>query len=303
MQRAAWRRPFWTASTIGRFGGAFDRLHRDPASLMQAPPLVLGLVMNYTADQIAPFVLSLRGAGYAGQIVFLTANLSDETRRFLRGQSVEMIPFEAERYAPYHPQNARWFAYLEYLLGRLMSGTLPRSIFLTDVRDVLFQDDPFSSAHGELDVFLENAQPLLGQCPVNARWLRTCFGEHVVTELAADPIACSGTVIGTGRGAVSYIIEMWNTMTALSDAAARDISDQAAHNLIVHRGLVEGLRIHANGGHVLTLHYVARDNVVISPDGRILGEGGAVSPILHQYDRHPLLKAFAATRYAPAPAG
>lgn len=298
MPRAIWRRSFWRAPTINRFGAAFDQLHRDPDRVMNAPPLVLGLAMNYAADQIAPFVLSLRASGYSGQIVLLIANLGEDTQRFLRSHSVELIPFAPERYAPYHVQNARWFVYLEYLLGRLLSGSFPTSVFLTDVRDVVFQADPFAAPHGDIDVFLENAEPLLGTCPVNARWIRTCFGEHALAEIAAQPIACSGTVLASGRGALSLALEMWDAMTAFTDEAARAISDQAAHNVIAHRGLVDGLRIHPNGGRVLTLHYVGRDSIQIGPNGMVSGPGGVVSPILHQYDRHPMLKDYIAARYA-----
>ena len=267
---------------------------------MTGPPVVLGLAMNYRAEQLAPFVLSLRRSGYNGKIAFLCANLSDDTQAFLRSQSVEIIPIPPGLYPPYHVQNARWFIYLEYLMRLLLAEALPVSVFLTDVRDVVFQADPFATPHGELDVFLENAEPVLGGCPFNSRWMRTCFGDHVLEEMAAQTIACSGTIQASGRGALRLALEMWDMMMAFTDVAACDVSDQAAYNVVVHRGLVDGLRIHANGGRVLTLHHVGHDRMQIDQNGVIYGPGGVASPILHQYDRHPMLNDFITARYAVA---
>lgn len=284
-----WRRPYWTRETIVSNGAAFARMQHAPSDLTLAPSLVLGLVANYSAEQLAPFVMSLRASGYSGQVVFLTSNLSDDTHAFLKDAGVETLSFEPARHAPYHIQNARWFFYLDYLMERLRAGALPRQIMFTDVRDVVFQDDPFRGREGGLEIFYENDQPRLGQCAVNAKWLRTCFGEHVAQELAGFNISCSGTVIGDGPSALHYLIQMWNVLALLSDAAAASIADQAVHNFVVHRGLVEGVRHRRNGDHIYTLHYVGQQAVLIDGSGAVCAPDGGASPIVHQYDRHPVL--------------
>jgi hypothetical protein len=174
-------------------------------------------------------------------------------------------------------------------MSRLRAGSLPRQIMFTDVRDVVFQDDPFAGREGGLEIFYENDQPRLGQCAVNSKWLRTCFGDLVARELAPFNISCSGTVIGDGSSALQYLIQMWNVLSLLSDEAAASIADQAVHNFVVHRGLVDGVRHRRNGDHIYTLHYVGQQAVLIDGEGAICTPDGDRCPVVHQYDRHPAL--------------
>lgn len=266
--------------------------------MMRGQDLVLGLARRYKAAQLAPFVLSLRETGYRGRIVFLVAELDDATESFLRAHGVELVPFDVDGFPPYHYQNSRFFIYLEYLLDSLLRGAVPRSVLMSDVRDVIFQGDPFAFDRGRLDVFYENEAIAIGECKFNAHFFHKTFGDDILGELAECRISCSGTTIGTAQGTIEYLIEMWNVMMLLSDRAAGGLADQAAHNLIVHRGLVDGTRVHANGDHVLTLHHIGSEKVSLRADGRIIGENGVVCPIVHQYDRHPALRDAIAARYA-----
>ena len=279
-------------------GALFTEAARSPEESVKAPPLVLGMVANYDAGAIAPFLLSLRETGYAGDIVLLASNLGAGSRELLDSLSVETVSFDPTGFAPYHLQNARWFGYLEYIMKRLRTGRLPRQVLFTDVRDVVFQDDPFRGCGDGLVVFQEDQSARLGQCPVNRHWMRTCFGDHVARELGDFNVSCSGTVMGDGLHALRYLIEMWNVLALLSDTAAASIADQAAHNFIVHRGLVDNIRQSINGEHVYTLHHVGAQDMMIDADGVIRAPGKPACPIIHQYDRHPALAAAVRSKYA-----
>ncbi len=293
-----WRAPYWTSRTMTAYGASFVDFVRTPRAFLNAPPLVLGMVANYDADEIAPFLVSLRETGYAGDIVLLTSNLGAGSRELLDRLGVETVSFDPTGFAPYHLLNARWFGYLEYLMKRLRTGCLPRQVLFTDVRDVVFQDDPFRGCGDGLVVFQEDQSARLGRCPVNRHWMRTCFGDHVARELGDFNVSCAGTVMGDGPHALRYLIEMWNVLALLSDTAAASNADQAAHNFIVHRGLVDGIRQSINGEHVYTLHHVGVADVTIDDDGVIRAPGEAPCPIIHQYDRHPALAAAVRSRYA-----
>ncbi|MDB5642191.1 MAG: hypothetical protein JWN07_1508 [Hyphomicrobiales bacterium] len=293
------RTPYWTPETLASVGAPMTELLHTPATARQAPPLVLGLVANYDAEQIAPFVMSLRATGYDGDVVLLTSDLKSDARVLLAQTGVETVAFDPARHAPYHIQNARWFVYLDYLTQRLRDGSMPSQVLFTDVRDVVFQADPFNGVGGGLNVFHENDRSRLGECPVNRRWLRTCFGDHVALELASFGITCSGTVMGDAVPALRYLIEMWNVMSLLSDAAATTVADQAVHNFVVHRKLIESLRHWRNGDHVYTLHHVSREGWSIDGNGAIRTPDGFRCPIVHQYDRHPELAEAIRQLYTP----
>jgi len=298
VHQSLWRAPYWTCESIARYGALFAEAIRSPEKYAPSPPVVLGAAANYEVDEIAPFLLSLHETGYTGDVVLLASHLGAGARDLLDRLNVETLSFNPRRFAPYHLQNARWFGYLEYLMSRLRDGCLPRQVLFTDVRDVIFQDDPFQGRGNGLDVFQENESARLGQCPINRYWMRMCFGDHVARELAEFNVSCSGTVMGDGPHALRYLIEMWNVLALLSDTAAASIADQAVHNFIVHRGLVDGIRQCSNGEHVFTLHHVGAEDVTIDDDGAIRAPGKAPCPIIHQYDRHPALAAAVRSKYA-----
>ena len=62
-------------------------------------------------------------------------------------------------------------------------------------------------------------------------------------------------------------------------------ADQAAFNLALHLGLVEA-EVRPNFSRVATLGVPAPDRLAVR-DGVIVNPDGSVSPIVHQYDRHP----------------
>src|SRR4029079_15456105 len=68
-------------------------------------------------------------------------------------------------------------------------------ILLTDLRDVLFQADPFAAPLSGLEVFLEDSSMRVGEDTHNRRWIRNLYGEDVVKRIGGCVVSCSGTVI------------------------------------------------------------------------------------------------------------
>jgi hypothetical protein len=66
-------------------------------------------------------------------------------------------------------------------------------------------------------------------------------------------------------------------------------ADQAACNMAVHLGLIEG-EIVPNYGRVATLGLTPSQDLRVI-DGRIVNPDNSISPIVHQHDRHPVLAA------------
>ncbi|GAH10449.1 unnamed protein product, partial [marine sediment metagenome] len=70
-------------------------------------------------------------------------------------------------------------------------------VMLTDSRDIIFQRDvskyPFAS---ETDLFFADEEKLIGDCPINAGWIRDLYGTDILSELKSKTILCSGTTIG-----------------------------------------------------------------------------------------------------------
>jgi len=176
------------------------------------------------------------------------------------------------------PHVARFLRFYGYLID---CPTRYRNVLLTDVRDVVFQSDPFEHDLGPgVHCFLEDERQTLGSQRQNRDWLVTAYGEKVAAEFADRPISCSGVTIGSLDAVLDYLRVMTEGLLRLPRQF--EGIDQAVHNYVLWRGLVPGARLVANGdGPVLTLGIVPRDEVGAS----------VVAAIVHQYDRHPGLAA------------
>jgi hypothetical protein len=176
------------------------------------------------------------------------------------------------------PNVARYFRYYSYLVD---CPTEYRSVMLTDVRDVLFQSDPFEQDLGPgVCFFLEDERLTLGSEPHNRIWLERAYGKEIANELARLEISCSGVTIGTRGAVIDYLRAIVAELLRIPGKVWNGGGDQAVHNYIVRRGLVPQARLVGNGeGPVLTLGTVPHDEVGTSVQ----------AAVVHQYDRHPRL--------------
>jgi hypothetical protein len=261
-----------------------ERLPRAPVGRN----LILGMATNYTVASLGPFVRSLRRSGYADEVVLLVSDLDSETAEFLKQYDVtcqDIREFKArgvdislERYAYYH--------HLLKSLGN--QNRYVDNVFITDVRDVIFQGNPFSDAPtGEVVVYLEDRSMALDTCPINSNWLRAGFGDHAVFELRGHRISCSGTVLGTWNGILRYLLLMQlTTFECAAPARLMRGIDQGIHNVIIHRNRLQPVTVAENGEHVFTMGYVPDTSVIITPEKKVADSSGRVCSVLRQYDRH-----------------
>lgn len=282
----------------------------------------MAVTSGYTAEDLAPFVCSLRETDFRGDLVIFAANTDKETQRWLRAQGVQVICF------PYPFTNftklrnplyrawpicrrliagtsnpalvqftAKWFQNLSILRFFFYRSFLRRNpgkyqfVFLTDLRDVVFQADPFRDvAPGELRVFLEEPWLRQGKDINSCRWLSELFGDEIVRQLADTTLICSGTIMGDSRRMQEYLDVF---MLALSRARSvmRMGMDQGLHNYLLYTGLMEEVTMCANREcEVLTMGLINPGEVLPRDSAaRFIDAMGRPYPVLHQFDRHPEL--------------
>lgn len=275
------------------------RMHLEAKRLLASMPgircapgagdLVLGLAAHYQEQDLRPFVLSLRRSGYSGRVVLLTFGCDADTARFLRQQKVEMVAFGALCGMPMSMNSSRMFGYLDLLLSWLQNHgeVLPvERILLCDVRDVVFQGDPFHGmpADSRLVYHLESGRTL-GTCDINRDWLLRAYGPEVARTLADRPVSCAGTLHGRADAVLEYLVRMVDAILNVAPAHRFSGIDQAIHNVICAQGLVEGTVGLANGEGVYTVS--ERDGAPISwSEQRLLDDRGRAHSVVHQFDRN-----------------
>lgn len=248
-------------------------------------PATLGAVRGLPWGGLWPFFESwtehVGRLNPGARLVIFGADLDAETEAEIKRHAT-LIAFEpgtqsvnVERYRLY----ADWLAAHPEVDGAL----------LTDVRDVIFQGDPFvEPLEAELVLPLEDPLFTLGSETNNAEWLRTLYGRERWAELSDLPIACSGTVLGTSAAIGRYLESLSHELVAHSTDGRLAGLDQGAHNALLHSGRLPGVAV-ANGGRILTAGSMLPENLNVDDAGRVLAADGQAPAIVHQYDRHPHL--------------
>jgi hypothetical protein len=168
-------------------------------------------------------------------------------------------------------------------------------VLLCDVRDVVFQDDPFGEAVEGLELFLEDPSHQFNTNDFNGRWLRRLEGDTFAREHATDTPSCAGTVAGTTAAVLAYLGAMraeisWRRIPMGSH-------DQGVHNALILKGRLAQAKVFPNGtGRVLTMGGMAEAHV--DAEGHIFGPDGSKPAVVHQYDRFPAHSPKVFARYA-----
>ncbi len=288
MARSAYLR--WLASALGETAPV------PPAGGRADADMVLGYATGYGPAELEPFVRSLRAA-FAGPAALVVDERKD-VRAFLEAHDVEaMTASPAGAWRP-HPVVARFSAYAAILEAR----PDVRSVIITDVRDVIFQGDPFREPADGLEFFIENEDAVLAGHAFNMKHLRALAGEALTDRIKGGACICVGVVAGP-RVSVIQFCRLLLMLCAIprSPVGGAFGADQAACNLIAHLGLMPS-RLQGNYGRVATIGLTPADRLLIR-DGRILNPDGGWSPVVHQYDRVGRLADHVADRWGRGSTG
>jgi hypothetical protein len=268
--------------------------------------LVLGAIRKLDRDAVAPFVESLRATGYDGDVVFLTTRISGETRAYLASRGVATRPFLF--FKPWHGpiHTARYFGFDRFLTRE--GGKYDR-VLVADVRDVVFQRDPFAGRDWlGVHAFLESARAVWGHNPLFDH-LNDKFLTPAETALLRDrPVSCCGTVIADARSMTALIAAMVKRYRGLPLMMKHKLGpDTVFHNLFIHDGS-RPCTLHPNNGQVATMAYEARGAYRLVDGFGIALADGTRPPICHQYDRYPeiaaaIRKEYSARAARPLPGG
>jgi hypothetical protein len=244
--------------------------------------LILGLAAGYHYGDVRPFLQSLEECGYEGECVLFVSETTRDLER-MADHAVLLVPFERTAGQEDVPYNAlRYFLYLDFMRSLRCYYS---HVMMTDVRDVVFQRDPFSFSWPEgINCTLEDRRMTLATCPHNSHWIRTHQGQEAMAAVGHEPISCSGTTVCDQAGAVRYLEAMTERLIPFKGGERIAGYDQGVHNVLLHTGQLGKLTLHDNGGPILTLGYT-KGEPVLDAEGFVLNDNGERAHIVHQYDR------------------
>lgn len=244
--------------------------------------LIMGHWSNLPFAELEPFLASLRHTGFAGEVCIFVSDVMPETVRQLQQHRVR-VERPGQSAQPHMTHlSSRFFTYLDFLARH---GGNYRYVMLTDLRDVVFQADPFA---GPLPAGIVFAQERcrIGDCPVNRAWVAQGYGDAVAENMRDCLISCAGTTFGTIGGMLRYLTAMTSELTSRPVAIEGGI-DQGVHNYIVHMRPPAAAWLDTDNSLAATLHYVPVDAVTMSSRGALID--GKLVPVLHQWQKHAAL--------------
>jgi hypothetical protein len=208
-----------------------------------------------------------------------------------------LVPEIAAAYPPlleiwHHPQIIRWFAYERFLtLNRAY-----RQIFLSDVKDVIFQAPLFDQPTDYVSLF--DQDEIYGPCYWDTKWYREAWGEKALTKVIGKRPLCIGTILGPHREVLSIVQEL----CAFFANHPFGRIEQSVFNYMLQNDLIRTpYRIVENvNGPVATLANEIAHNATVTRNGyirRVVDD--SIIPAVHMYDRWPDAKTASAMPLNP----
>lgn len=230
---------------------------------------VLACAVGCDLGDVAPFVRSLR-AVFSGQII-LIVDRRPTLLAWLSTHGVEAV-IAADRALRWKPHSAvaRFALYAQLLEER----SEIRNVILADVRDTVFQSDPFRDPPKDLTLFSSDG---LSEA-VSGRALHALVGDAQARDLAARPTVTAGVIAAPVSAAIRFCRTLLLLCAAPSPGGASGV-DRAACHVIAHLRLAGGA-VRPNLGRVAVASRAQRIE-----EGLILNPDETISPIVLGYAR------------------
>jgi len=269
--------------------------------------IIFSVAAGYTFGDIALFLGSLKKTGFNGSVYLFVSGMNFIDRYALEDYGLNIIacqkrfPFYRSKIdipcklstktlnklgAEYH----RFIIYYLFLKSSLKKFQ-GKNILLTDIRDIVFQKDPFDYNYdkGKLYFFAENKDCSIQQNNFNSSWIRTFYGSTVLGEIGKYPCICSGIILGPAERIIVHLEEMTRHICNVRQVVKG--GDQAIHEFIIYKEGIDNYEILNNeDGPAIHLHTLEAKDITVDENGYVRNRSNAIVNIVHQYDRHPFLR-------------
>jgi hypothetical protein len=277
--------------------------------------VVLGYNHGYNWNAIAPFINSLRDTGFTGEVGLFTSGVSSSAINEICSNNVTVIQSPCQRtklrkklaklwaglrFLPAQMRLSvlrticpfgtfRYFLYAQYLAEY---GSAYRQVMLTDIRDVVFQRNPFDDnlARG-VHLFEEDHRHTIRSEGSNTAWVQKSYGTEMLNQIGLLPILCAGTILGDAAATSRFLDHLCRTIAKSRSIRLSGI-DQGIFNVAVRACHYPELHSHKNGeSTVLTMGLMGTSDILLNDQGYVVRANQEIIPVLHQFDRHPEIAA------------
>ena len=265
---------------------------------MASKNLIIGGFTNYGINQLKPWVISAKEVAGDNDVVLVYGNATDETLDWLVEQNVVIVPMLQAQNIPIHV--LRFLSIYEYLDKHWQYYDY---VVTTDVKDVYFQADPFKFLVDRKLVVASEGLKYKDE-PWGNENLFQAYGPYVYEKFKDNEIFN----VGTFGGKSEYVKDMVFHIFTNGINRPIPICDQAVFNVLLNTQPFKDIA-------TKTIQWAAELGTIMDPskieqfkpnllcdepiweNGKLKYSDGLVFPIVHQYDRVPVLKKFVQEKY------
>lgn len=286
-----------------------------------ARDVVIGCITNYTTDKIKQWVNSLNRSGFDGHKMMICYNIDKSTLDYLQSNDITVICFNIDEKG-----NATYpisdfnicvdrFIHIPLMLRGALDGKDIRYVIATDVRDVIFQQNPSTWIDNNITTktIIASSESIKYK---DESWginnLRKSLGEYLSYKLSDSVIYNAGIIAGKYAELMSLMTNIYYICRGLPPfIEGGGGPDQAAYNLLLNLTQYETTThfAYSEQGWAAQLgttvdptkyrHY--KDNLVepspIMVDDVVCTSNGTPFVVVHQYDRVPEWKTIIEAKY------
>lgn len=247
--------------------------------------LVIGAALGYDLSQIELFVKSFRKVNLQDDLILIVDSTpSDELLEFSKNYNIKFEHFHTNQFLDMWLATSRFIKILE-----IIESSRYRNVLITDVRDVVFQKNPFDIDVNQLMLFSEDSGVMLGDEEINTHWVKTLFEPEVLNQIKSCNIICGGTILGT-QDSILNLLRLMKEYIEKTPLRNKIPIDQVLLNYLCHTKKLSHIphTLNKSGDIVATVgltvtHKLAKD--VIDIKDNLVYINGQSPAIVHQYDR------------------
>lgn len=250
--------------------------------------LVIGIHCNYGgnlktgAGGLYYFLKSLRNVNKTCKVIILCRNVDmvPVLVQFCKEMNAQLVPSIPDSiYDICVIQRVRYLKIYELLSND--ASEKYNKILMSDLADVIFQEDPF---HFEINGIYPAAERNIlsdaenSSSQLNMRWINEYpFLDLDYSCFINKPVICCGTILGTHKNIIDYLEFYYKINQDLQN-------DQAVMNIYTHHHIkVDATPLKYSK--ILTLDKVEFNSLIKNERGQIMNENNELYAIIHQINR------------------
>lgn len=290
--------------------------------------LIVGVVDNYDWEKIKYWANSIKASGFTGHKAIIAYNMDKPTIDKLTAEDFMIVGCAAvdnEKGFVYDTSRGSImvdrFIHIYQMLDQFHGQSGIGRVIITDVRDVVFQDDPSTRLNELLvkghEIVLGSENLKYKDEPWGANNMRQAFGQYFYDGMSEEEIFCAGVIAGTLETVKDFCLNLWMICRGVPpQTQGGGGPDQAAMNImigmehltymikrtrpsdgwVVHAGTSRPAIEAGSGG--IGQAYKQNPNMLLpfiedveySTLGKFVRANGEKIAIVHQWDRVPAWK-------------